>query len=117
MRKIFETHCDSLTPEINQHMWRMLPDQMADDERNPVALPQSVGDIDQVTQLGSARSHLPNIVGSLDWLEKNAMCMDNLRPGQSTNAPPGRGFLRHTFPEKRRTYCPSAPSSWDVNSF
>lgn len=47
------------------------------------ALPDSVEDVKYVAEVGTARYAIPGSSRSIEWLEENAMCLDNLRMGKS----------------------------------
>ncbi len=60
-------------------------------ERIAWALPKSVKDIPYVAEIGSARYSVPDSTRSLDYLEENGLCLDNLRKGKSNIPQAGNG--------------------------
>lgn len=59
--------------------------------QNAKALPLSFEDMQLAQTIGSAETRLPYSIRTLEWLEENARCMDNIRPGNSTVEQAGRG--------------------------
>jgi hypothetical protein len=55
------------------------------------ALPRSLSVFDQVLKRGTADLTVPDRVRSIDWLDSNGRCLDNIRPGISTVKQAGRG--------------------------
>jgi SET domain len=55
------------------------------------ALPKSLSVFEQVRERGTADLTVPDRVRSIDWLNSNGRCLDNIRPGISTIKQAGRG--------------------------
>jgi hypothetical protein len=55
------------------------------------ALPDSVEDIRYVAEVGTARYSIPESVRSIEWLQENGFCLDNLRVGKSSIPYAGNG--------------------------
>ena len=47
------------------------------------ALPDAVEDLKLVAKIGTARYSIPESSRSIEWLEENGLCLDNLRMGKS----------------------------------
>ena len=47
------------------------------------ALPDAVEDLKLVAKIGTARYSIPESSRSIEWLEENGVCLDNLRMGKS----------------------------------
>lgn len=47
------------------------------------ALPENVEDVKYVATVGTARYSIPESIRSLEWLEENGVCLDNMRMGKS----------------------------------
>uniref|UniRef100_A0A7S4RQ41 SET domain-containing protein n=1 Tax=Ditylum brightwellii TaxID=49249 RepID=A0A7S4RQ41_9STRA len=54
-------------------------------------LPDTFDDVEKVIENGSARYSLPESIRSLEWLETNGHCVDNMKVGPSTIPAAGRG--------------------------
>lgn len=55
------------------------------------SLPREVEDVEHATLVGSAAYSVPNRVRSDYWLQSNGRCLDNIKPGPSSNRQAGRG--------------------------
>ena len=62
-------------------------------------LPDTFDEIRAVADIGgAARNQLPTSIRSVDWLEENGSCIDNLKPGMSEKKERGRGaFATHSI--------------------
>uniref|UniRef100_A0A7S1YYF1 SET domain-containing protein n=1 Tax=Ditylum brightwellii TaxID=49249 RepID=A0A7S1YYF1_9STRA len=54
-------------------------------------LPEKMEDVSEVLAAGSARYSAPDSIRSLDWLQTNGYCIDNMKAGPSTIPDAGRG--------------------------
>ena len=61
------------------------------DKRLRAAFPDSVEDVSAAKEVGTARYSAKTSLQSIEWLEENGVCIDNLVPGVSTIAQAGRG--------------------------
>lgn len=82
-----------------QATWDAVRTHFVDDERTRNALPEQVGDLQRVAELGSAgyflRGENPR---SLEWLDSNGYCMDTLEIRTSDIPHAGRGgFSKKAF--------------------
>lgn len=75
-------------------------------ERFRAALPDSLSGLKTVIEEGSAPYSTPNRVRSLEWLEENGMCLDNIRPGPSTVSGAGKGAFATRFIGKSSIIAP-----------
>ncbi|KAL3815562.1 hypothetical protein ACHAXA_001966 [Cyclostephanos tholiformis] len=88
------------TNGFSRDLWDVVTALGKFDTRNANALPVSFGDMLTAQSIGSAMSLFPYSVRSLEWLETNGRCMDNIRPGNSTIRQAGRGaFASRYIPE------------------
>ena len=84
---------DEITEE-DEIKWKDIVEQTGEEEdkvRTAYALPDSVQDVKYVAEVGTARFDVPGSLQSLEWLEENAMCLYNLRRGQSGIPHAGHG--------------------------
>lgn len=56
-----------------------------------LTLPENITHVDYLLELGTQYLHYNRSVRSLEWLEENGQCADNIRPGKSTIPQAGRG--------------------------
>jgi len=54
-------------------------------------LPSDVDEAKKAQKQGAAMYSLPNAIRSVEWLEKNAYCLDNIKPQKSSLPQAGRG--------------------------
>ena len=59
------------------------------------ALPEDVEDVKYVATVGTARYSIPESMRSLEWLEENGVCLDNMRMGKSDIPYAGHGKFTH----------------------
>jgi hypothetical protein len=59
--------------------------------RFAASLPKDIEGLEVATEDGTAKLSVPNRVRSIEWLEKNGRCLDNIRPDRSTIPQAGRG--------------------------
>jgi hypothetical protein len=72
------------------------------------ALPSNVTRLNPIMyDGGTSRQHYNASVRSLDWLEENGQCMDNIKDGISTNPDAGRGAFANRFIPKGGLVAPS----------
>jgi SET domain len=55
------------------------------------AIPKTLDEFQQALHSGTASLSVPNRIRSIEWLEENGRCLDNLRPDISTIQQAGRG--------------------------
>ncbi|KAL9183093.1 hypothetical protein ACHAXT_004880 [Thalassiosira profunda] len=86
-------------PDFTRDLWDLvsLQGHLFSDTKNSNALPLSFEDMQYAQTAGSAESRLPYSVRSIEWLNENARCMDNIRPGNSTIEQAGRGAFASRF--------------------
>jgi len=77
--------------ESRRRLWEMLRGALPEKKRFVAAVPVQFEDVNQAVEIGTARALMPNTVRSIDWLERNGVCLDNIRPGLSTIRQAGRG--------------------------
>ena len=71
-----------------------------DESRDMKALPKAINDlsaIDWLLEFGSGFQHYNTSIRSLEWLEQNGRCMDNIKEGISTIEHAGRGAFAYRF--------------------
>jgi hypothetical protein len=71
-------------------VWDLVSNLTKARDRLASALP-SFPDVEKVVQTGTASHSTPDRFKSSDWLEQNGLCLDNLRPGDSTVRQAGKG--------------------------
>uniref|UniRef100_A0A7S3V6D3 SET domain-containing protein n=1 Tax=Chaetoceros debilis TaxID=122233 RepID=A0A7S3V6D3_9STRA len=67
-----------------------------DKVRVAFALPEDVEDLQYVAAVGTARYSIPESIRSIEWLDENGMCLDNLRKGKSSIPHAGHGAFAMT---------------------
>ena len=61
------------------------------------ALPADATDMKEVAEKGTAHYSAKDRIRSIEWLEQNGRCLDNITPGESTNPDAGRGAFATRF--------------------
>jgi hypothetical protein len=107
MDDYFDVYKWTLTDELKGAIWDSVHSHIVDDKRNRIALPKSVHDLKEAARKGVANLSMPNRVRSKEWLKENAMCMDNLKPGNSTVSDAGRGAFASRFIPEGELIAPS----------
>ena len=98
--KQYLKHQKSDNPDFTQDLWDVVKTTSGYDTRNRNALPLSFEDMQSAQAIGSAESRLPYSVRTLEWLNENGRCMDNIWPGNSTIRQAGRGaFASRQIPK------------------
>ncbi|GFH52228.1 hypothetical protein CTEN210_08704 [Chaetoceros tenuissimus] len=77
--------------EANVKEWEQILDDLKKEDENTkeskfrvaFALPDDINDVKLVAKIGTARYSIPESIRSLEWLEENGNCLDNLRRGKS----------------------------------
>jgi len=96
---------DNLSNDQQQSHWDHIRDSA--DERVKIALPRKIEDLDLASEIGTARYSVPDFVRSPEWLRENAMCADNIRPGDSIIPQAGRGAFAKRFMPKGSLVAPA----------
>lgn len=68
------------------------------------ALPINVSDIKHVVQMGAGKHY--DATRDIEWLEEHGVCMDNIKPGDSTIKDAGRGAFATRFIPRGRVVAP-----------
>ena len=106
--QFFEKHKDELDEtskmEVYQFLIRDVMQAAAGTEKGKTIekmLPTSPDDLVNIRQAGGLlKVYKPSMERSIEWLEQNGLCMDNIRPGPSTIKHAGRGaFATRKIPE------------------
>lgn len=61
--------------------------------RSLLTLPENATHVDYLMEHGTQYMHYNRSIRSLEWLEQNGLCADNIKPGNSTLQQAGRGAL------------------------
>eukprot|EP00985_Skeletonema_marinoi_P030455 scaffold32165_cov147-Skeletonema_marinoi.AAC.1 len=69
----------------------LLKDAAEKDKRLRAAFPDNVEDVPVAKDIGTARFSARSSIQSVEWIEENGVCIDNLVSGASTIAQAGRG--------------------------
>ena len=78
------------------------------DSRVLNALPNNASIVEQLLQNGgTSQLHLNRSFRDLEWLEEHGQCMDNIRPGISTNKHAGHGAFANRFIPKGGLVAPA----------
>jgi hypothetical protein len=74
-----------MQPISVEDLWHLVKVELkvATPDRLVKALPEDFEDISRYVKQGTAKSSLPNVVRSLDWLFQNGMCLDNMESNWS----------------------------------
>lgn len=56
-----------------------------------LALPQNLEDVESILDYGTAHYNVRDSVKSIEWLEENGLCLDNIKPGISSIPHAGYG--------------------------
>ena len=92
--KKLENVGDGISPEYEQE-WKDIIVNLENDSskiRVAYALPDLVHDVKYVAEVGTARYSIPDSIRSVEWLEENGFCLDNLRVGKSMIPYAGNGM-------------------------
>ncbi len=85
-------------PDFTKDLWSIVEaEARVIPSRSASALPLTFEDMQTAQIFGSAESRLPYSVRTIDWLNENGRCMDNIRPGNSTIRDAGRGAFASRF--------------------
>jgi len=99
---------DEITEE-NRQEWEKIVTELEEDEgdeddeddvgkfRVAFALPENVEDVKYVAKVGTARYSIPQSIRSLEWLEENGVCLDNMRMAKSDIPYAGYGKYTYTY--------------------
>lgn len=79
-----------ITTEMEHDLWHVIT-HLPYASRTMNALPKSAQVVQEATERGTSEVLLPGSVRSIEWLEENGKCLDNIRPGKSTIRQAGRG--------------------------
>lgn len=77
--------------EVAKDLWEVLATASSKAERFNSAFPKNLTDVPRLAEEGTAKDSLPNRVRSLEWLEQNGLCLDNIRVDWSTIRQAGKG--------------------------
>ena len=90
---------------------KMLGEASEKDRRLRAALPDDVRDVPSALELGTARFSAKESIRSLEWLEENGACLDNIVSGVSSIPQAGRGAFatRSLHRGERITITPVIP--------
>jgi len=80
----------SENPDLTRDLWDVIK-YFRFNTRSNNALPLTFSDMQAASTIGSAESRKHYTVRSLDWLESNGRCMDNIYPAKSNIHQAGRG--------------------------
>uniref|UniRef100_A0A7S1VIS3 SET domain-containing protein n=2 Tax=Grammatophora oceanica TaxID=210454 RepID=A0A7S1VIS3_9STRA len=72
-----------------------------------VALPEKFEDVKHVMEVGTARHSVPDSIRPMEWLEENGLCLDNIRPDDSTIPQAGKGAFATRFLERGQVIAPA----------
>lgn len=92
------THQTADNPDFTKDLWDAVKaEARAYETRSGAALPLTFDDMQSAQAVGSAESRLHYSLRTIDWLNQNGRCMDNIRPGNSTIKDAGRGAFASRF--------------------
>ena len=81
-----------LDDECDSHAYEaLLKDAAEKDKRLRAALPDNVEDVPDAKDLGTARFSARTSIRSVEWIEENGVCIDNIISGTSTIPQAGQG--------------------------
>ena len=85
-------------PDFTKDLWSIVEaEARVIPSRSASALPLTFEDMQTAQIFGSAKSRLPYSMRTIEWLNENGRCMDNIRPGNSTIPSAGRGAFATRF--------------------
>lgn len=88
----------STNPDFTKDLWTVVEaEARVIPTRSGSALPLSFEDMQSAQSVGAAESRLPYSMRTIEWLNENGRCMDNIRPGNSTIRDAGRGAFASRF--------------------
>mmetsp|Transcript_36498 Transcript_36498/g.53508 ORF Transcript_36498/g.53508 Transcript_36498/m.53508 type:complete len:653 (+) Transcript_36498:90-2048(+) len=91
---------DFFDDETKQETWDILIQDVVSDRNIKELLPRTFDEAERVADIGTGIEHNPEVIRSLEWLEENGQCMDNLVFGPSSIPAAGRGaFATRVIPE------------------
>ena len=82
---------DDIDDEVVSKFWDFYRNKVPKNSRVANLLPESLEDMSEAAELGSAKFHSPGSIRSPEWLETEALCIDNLKEGISNIHQAGRG--------------------------
>mmetsp|Transcript_13649 Transcript_13649/g.27752 ORF Transcript_13649/g.27752 Transcript_13649/m.27752 type:complete len:633 (+) Transcript_13649:74-1972(+) len=88
----------SENPDFTKDLWSIVEaEARVIPSRSGSALPLTFEDMQSAQSVGAAESRLPYSMRTVEWLNENGRCMDNIRPGNSTIRDAGRGAFASRF--------------------
>lgn len=99
----------SVPPQVHQDLFALMTQEWPWKSRVLAALPESYEDVDRILggDGGSRERDAARSRKSLEDLQRNGKCMDNIRPGNSTIPQAGRGAFATRFLHKGSVISPS----------
>lgn len=92
--KVWETIGGDPMAEGAQQKWNEFLSELSEDEdeeRVFMALPKNLSDVEYVLDYGTARYSARDSIKSIEWLEENGRCLDNIKPAVSSIPQAGYG--------------------------
>jgi hypothetical protein len=76
---------EDVESEMAKDLWDLLWNTSSTEEDNRIrnALPRSLEQVPAVIKSGTAKNSVPNRTRSIEWLDENGICLDNIKPGKS----------------------------------
>lgn len=91
-----EKHSSEMTSQVETKTMKLVRSMLSaipDLVESTKLVPDSLEEVRRVAQVGTARNQFPDSIRTLEWLETNGSCADNLRAGMSSKPERGRGAL------------------------
>lgn len=96
---------DKMNDDTARELYKSTIDSMTD-LKVKMLMPETFERAKEVRGISSARLSLPDAVRSPEWLEKNGVCIDNIRPGLSSIQQAGRGAFSSRSIKKGQVIAP-----------
>jgi hypothetical protein len=92
LQKFWNITGGRIDTEVAKNTWDLIRLSLDDEEpRIAAAMPKAMADIQCAVETGTAKRSHPNRIQSIDWLEENGQCLDNIHPGHSSVKQAGGG--------------------------
>jgi hypothetical protein len=91
LNKFWNVTGGSIDTELAKSTWDLIWLYLNDKPRVAAAMPKDIADVQCAIETGTAKRSHPNRMQSLEWIEENGQCLDNINPAHSTVDQAGGG--------------------------
>jgi hypothetical protein len=106
LKKFWKITGGNIDTELANDTWALTWRYLKDEPRAATAMPKDMADVKCAIETGTAKRSHPNRIQSLEWIEENGQCLDNIRPASSTIQQAGGGAFATRKMEKGQVIAP-----------